>query len=387
MEIVSNSESKKRFRSLFAHIDRGETYLNHAAISPLPTSTASAIKNYLCDREGGPIENYESWMEIIKHTRSLTGQLINAPDPGQISFMGNTSDAISAVAEGFAWKTGDEIILNTAEFPANVQPFRILERKGVRLIFAKPDENGYITPQILGKLISPRTKMLSVSAVQYLSGFRADLDAIGELCRNHDIFFVVDGIQGLGAVTIDVQRSKIDALAAGAHKWLMSPMGTGFLYLSDHLSSRLKPSKTGWLSVENAWELSNYEQDWLPLSKHLETGTYNVTGIIGLNESLKMLLDIGISTIEYNIHALSEYIIDKVSAVPEADLLTPVQKKHRSGIVSFMVSNHCEPEQIIKKLKKEKITISAREGYYRMSPHFYNTKEEIDTVTDYIFHS
>lgn len=378
-------ETKIDFRNRFSHVDSGEIYLNHAAISPLPKSTVKAIQKFLTEREYGPVENFETWSAIVKETRNRIGKLINAPDPIQITFMGNTSDAISAVAEGFDWNAGDEIILNTIEFPANVQPFRILEKKGVRLVYAEPDQNGYITAENLEQAITSKTRMLSISAVQYLTGFRADLETIGQLCRNHGIFFVVDAIQGLGAVNIDVQKSQIDALATGAHKWLMSPMGTGFLYLSERISNRLKPSKTGWLSVENPWELSNFNQNWQPVSKHLETGTYNMLGIIGLNESLKMFLDMDMNVIEKNVTALSGHITEKIKTRKNAQLLSPVDERHRAGIVSFKLHSKQEPEKFIHQLKKRNITISVREGYYRISPHFYNTTEEIDHVLEYLF--
>jgi cysteine desulfurase / selenocysteine lyase len=380
-----STEPSADFRNRFSHVEHGEIYLNHAAISPLPKHTLSAIRNFLNEREYGPIENFETWMKTVQDTRSRICELIHAPDKDQISFMGNTSDAISAVAGGYLWKPGDEVILNSIEFPANIQPFRILEKKGVKPVYIKPDQNGYITAEVLEQAITPRTRMLSISAVQYLTGFRADLDSIGQLCRNYNIFFIVDAIQGLGAVKIDVQKAQIDALATGAHKWLMSPMGTGFLYLSERLAECMKPAKTGWLSVENPWELSNYNQPWKPLSGHLETGTYNIIGIIGLNESLKMILDIGMDVIEKKIIALSGYVSDNIIDSDKATLLSPLDDRFRAGIVTFKPYRSQNPEESVYQLKQCKITISAREGYYRISPHFYNTSDETDMVLEYLF--
>jgi cysteine desulfurase/selenocysteine lyase len=379
------NHTKIDYRHLFSHVNTGEIYLNHAAISPLPKSTVTAIRNFLNERENGPIENFDSWIRIVNETRSRISELINAPAQHQATFMGNTSDAISTVAEGFSWNAGDQIILNSLEFPSNVHPFRIFENKGVQLIYVKPDRNGYITPEILEQAVTPKTRMLSISAVQYLTGFRADLEAIGRLCRHHDIYFIVDAIQGLGAVNIDVQKSQIDALATGAHKWLMSPMGTGFLYLSDRLSENLKPAKTGWLSVENPWDLSNFNQNWLPVSRHLETGTYNIMGITGLNESLKMILDIGIDIIEKKITTLSGYISDKITVSDRVSLFSPVDVHFRAGIVTFKLDGKPDPEETVSRLKDHNITISAREGYFRISPHFYNTFEEIDIVLEHLF--
>lgn len=384
MNSINRSIDAYDFRSPFSHVDHGETYLNHAAISPLPKSTATAIRKFLSERENGPIDNFETWITIVDEARSRICELIHAPDKNQITFMGNTSDAISAVAEGFLWKPGDEVVLNSLEFPANVQPFRILENIGVKPVYVKSDQNGYITPEILERAISSRTRMLSVSAVQYLTGFRADLYKIGQLCRKHNIFFVVDAIQGLGAIDIDVQKSGIDALATGCHKWLMSPMGTGFLYLSERLSEQMKPAKTGWLSVGNPWDLTNFEQDWKPLSRHLETGTYNTMGIIGLNESLKMILDMGMELIENRVMVLSNHLTEKVLSLSDSILLSPVDERFRAGIVTFKLESKNKPNESLKKLSDMGITISVREGYYRISPHFYNTLEETDKALEYL---
>lgn len=377
--------NKSELRTLFPHSTKGQTYLNHAAISPMSDRVKSAIETFLTDRNSGNIDNFPEWMELTEETRHLIAQLIHADESDRITFMGNTSDGLSAVAEGIDWNDGDEIVLNTLEFPSNIQPFRILENQGVKMVYLKPDESGCITPKMIQDAITPKTRIVSISFVQYLNGFRADLKSIGEICKANNIWFVVDGIQGLGAISINVQECHIDALASGAHKWLMSPMGIGFLYLSEKLADNLKPAKTGWLSVEVPWEMSNFEQPWLPVSKHLETGTYNTIGIVGLHASLKHLLEIGLKAIEDEILQLSDYLISNLSGKKGVRLLTPSRKNDRAGIVTFKLYSDRSADTIVEDLKSRQMTISARNGYIRISPHYYNTKEELKTVLDAIF--
>lgn len=387
--MISSPFSKTQLneiRDLFPITRTGRVYMNHAAISPLPTPTFEATRRWLEVRNSGSVENFEEGMQTTDDTRSRVAAYINAPSPDQITFLGNTSDAISAVSEGLQWNEGDEIILNTLEFPTNVQPFRRLKTKGVTIRYVESD-NHRVHPVDIEALITPKTRLVSISAVQYLSGFRADLERIGNLCAKHDIFFVVDGIQALGASPIDVQSCKIDALATGAHKWLMSPMGIGFLYLSKNMQAVLEPYKTGWLSVENPWELSKFEKNWLPVNQHLETGTPNMIGITGLGASLKVFDGIGTDAIKQHIMHLSGYLIDQLQSKSDVSILTPEDENQRLGIVAFSVNSSADIDidSVLETLKQQYITISAREGYFRISPHFYNTEEEVDTVLNKLF--
>jgi len=375
---------KKELRELFSHYKNGTVYLNHAAISPMPNATADAIRSFLDRRQNGPVEDFENWMEILEETRMFIAQLIHSESSEQITFMGNTSDGISAVAESLPWESGNEILLNTMEFPSNVQPFRALERKGVSVRYIQP-EDGMVTPDMVRSAISPNTKLVSVSAVQYLNGFRADLEGIGVVCKEKNVWFVVDGIQALGASDIDVKSAHIDALATGGHKWLMSPMGTGFLYLSNAMAKSMTPSKTGWLSVEEPWQLSNFDQPWLPVNQHLETGTMNMAGIIGMHASLKMFLDLGIKNIRNELLTLTDELIDILKKRSGVMIITPAQQERRSGIITFKQRSDSEPDDIVQLLKNQNIIISAREGLFRISPHFYNTIEEIETAVNQLF--
>ena len=376
--------NKSEIRKLFPHIEKGFIYLNHAAISPMSNHVKKALDNFIAARNSGAIDNFQEWMELFEETRGLISNLINSGGTDRITFTQNTSEGLSIVAEGLNWEEDDEIILNTMEFPANIQPFRILERRGVKIVYIEPDDEGKITPEMIENTITPKTRLVSISAVQFLNGFQADLRSIGEICKDNNIFFVVDAIQAVGASTIDVQESKIDALATGCHKWLMSPMGTGFLSLSEELAASLHPSKTGWLSVETPWELFNYNQNWQPVSKHLETGTYNTIGLTGLHASLSYMSDIGFENIQREILKLTRYLFTNISSQGNVTILTPESEENHAGIFTFSLEDG-DSKKIVERLKQNQITISERQGFIRISPHFYNTEEELEKVLESIF--
>lgn len=376
----------KELRADYPHINQGLIYLNHAAISPLSSTVKKAIETFIMERHQGPIENFEQGVQRADETKSAIQRYISAESTDRITFLDNTSNAISAVAGGFPWQDGDEIITNTMEFPSNVHPFRILKDRGVKTVYV-PHQNYTITAEMIEEFITPKTKMVAVSAVQYLSGYKTDLQAIGELCEGHNITFVVDGIQALGAQQIDVQKNRIDALATGSQKWLMGPMGIGFLYLSESLSKKLTPTQTGWLSVKEPWELSNFEQDWQPLNQHLETGTPNMLGITGLGASLQSKFAIGPEKIKSQILYLTGQLIENLQSKNDVSIITPMDAKNRLGIVTFTVAGveRHEYDEVVSNLKESGIIISTREGFFRISPHYYNSEADIETAVNEIF--
>lgn len=384
MNLSTTTSEIAEFRDNFPHTKTGHTYLNHAAISPISVQVKQAIDKFLEDRQTGKIDNIELGMSIVSETREMISDYINASSLDHITFMSNTSEGITAVAEGLQWNEGDEILLNRMEFPTNVQPFRALERFGVSVQYIEPEDHK-VTPAMVESAITPKTRLFSISAVQYLTGFKSDLEKIGSICKKHDIIFVVDAIQYLGAGSIDVQKCNIDALATGGHKWLMSPMGTGFLYLSEKLSNQLKPYKTGWLSVVEPWELSNFDQEWLPVSQHLEIGTPNMLGLVGMNASLKTLTKIGSDKTNSLILNLTGYLTSQLSNRKDTTVISPLDENNRAGIVTFSTEKVPDTEMFVESLKKKNITISSREGKLRIAPHYYNTIEELDTVLNAIF--
>lgn len=386
---MENSESAlilsvEQYRQQFPHTKDGIIYLNHASVSPLSEDVKNAITGFLDQRNRSKIENLEEGVEIMESCRTLISRLIHTDQPGNIAFTRNTSDGISLVAEGLPLRAGDEILLNKMEFPSNVHPWRSVEqRKHLNVRFIDP-VHGTLPVELIEKKITQRTRVIALSAVQFLSGYKSDLVEIGRLCREKDILFVVDGIQGLGVTEIDVSAMNIDALATGGHKWLMSPLGVGFLYLGERILENFTPMRTGWFSVEEPWDLLNYDKPWLTNAQRLEDGTPNMLGITGMNASLNNLLNIGIETISAGVQELTGSLIDQIQNDSRIELYTSPKPSERAGIVTFKTRMELDGDQLINELKEDKISISYREGFLRIAPHYYNTHEELQHVYEEI---
>jgi len=354
-------------------------FLNHAGTSPLSIRVVKAMQEYLSDRSEGKIDTYFSDVPMVAATKAFIAQIINAESPDRIALSANTTDAINIVATGLPWKSGDRILLNSAEFPANVWPYLHLRRLGVE-IDSIPSINGVVTPEMIDSAITPRTKLLGLSAVQFLSGFRSNLDAIGELCRQHNIVFAVDGIQAVGAVRLDVQHLKIDALSAGGEKWQMSPHGTGFLYITEQLQSRAQHAALGWLAVKEPWEFYNFSQPVATTARRYEGGSQIMPSLWGMHAALSTLLEFGTDAIESHILALTRILCERLLAIPGVTLITPLENSRRAGIVTVEPPEGLDVGAILNALVGRNIHPAVREGKIRYSPHFYNTPDEMETT-------
>ncbi len=366
------------YRSLFPYLDTGCIYMNHAAISPLSKRVVDAIHGYLKQRSETEIENFLTFQRTLVETKEMIGKLINASSE-RIALVDNTSNGFNLLANGLKWKTGDRILLNDMEFPSNVYPFLNLKRHGVEIDFVK-NRNGMILLEDIEQALTPRTRLLSISHVQFLNGFRIDLEGVGDLCKTRGIIFSVDPIQSAGALQIDVKKASIDFISCGGHKWLMSPQGSAFIFLTEELQERIQQAYVGWTSVANPWNLLDYNLDLQPSARRYENGTMNFMGICGMHAALSLLLEIGIETIESRILELTDFLVAQLSDA-HVDPATCIQHEHRSGIVSFKSD---KSQAVYDKLLSEKIELAVREGLVRFSPHFYNTEEEIEKAVEII---
>ncbi len=369
-------------RSQFPYLKTGKIYFNHAAVSPIPKCSVDVLREYFKVRSEGEIENYFSFQKVIIETKELIGKMINA-DKSRIAFVDNTSNGLNLLAQGLDWKAGDRILLYDVEFPSNVYPFMNLKKYGVELDFISPI-NGHIELNEIEKNIHPKTKLLTLSHVQFLSGFRADLKSIGELCRSKGIIFCVDGIQAVGAAPVDAEEMKIDFLSCGVFKWLMSVEGTAFIFLTEEIQNRINQKYVGWTSVKNAWDILNYELILEDTARRFETGAMNLPGIASLNSTLKMFNSFGLEEIHNKIILNSEYLINEFSQIGIDPLFFPKSSEDLSGIVSFKIDN---VEKINEKLLQIDIQCAVREGYLRIAPHFYNDFYEFDKLIEVVKNS
>ncbi len=363
-------------RTFFPHTTQGKIYLNHAGTSPLSTRVVAAMTSYLRERHEGRLETYQTDMVMVTGLKVIIQEMINAESPERIALTANTSDAIGIIASGIPWKSGDRVLLNTAEFPANVWPFLNLQRHGVRLDFINSDD-GVVTPEMISNGFKQGTRMVALSAVQFLSGYRADLATIGELCHRKGIIFAVDGIQAVGAVRIDVQRMKIDALSAGGQKWQMSPHGTGFLYLTDELQSIIQQSNLGWLAVEDPWDFHNFSQPLAAGARRFEGGSLAMPSLWGMHAALELIKEFGIHAIEEHLLGLTDILLKGFAEIPGVAVHTPHDKRHRAGIAAIKVQKHTDEKAIFKKLLGRDITAALRDNCLRFSPHFYCSPDEM----------
>ena len=372
-------ERHQDYRSLFPHTEQGVIYLNHAAVSPLSTRVLRAQVGHLQDRSSGKIETYCDDVKQIEETRRCVQRLINAESIDRIALAGNTSDALNVIAAGLDWNPGDRVLLNDLEFPSNIYPYYHLKSQGVEIDFIHcPD--GRVTPEAIYASLRPRTRILAISAVQFLSGYRAELAVLGEVCRSRGILLIVDAMQAVGGVTVDVQAMKIDGMAAGAAKWQMGPQGIGFLYLTEELQARIHQKYLGWLSVENPWDFFRFDQALAPTARRFEGGTINIPGMWGMHAALSTLLEVGPQVIESHILALTAGLLDEFRETEGVKLYSPEALGERSGIVTIVPPNDVDPAAAFEELSRRKVFLSLRGGKLRFSPHFYNSMDEIRTA-------
>ncbi len=364
-------------REQFPYLSHGKIYFNHASTGPLCTPVLENIARVLYEKSETNIDEYLGLQTIIKETKTDLAELINT-SPDRIAFLDNTTNGINVLATGLNLKKGDRIILNDLEFPANVYPFLNLKKNGVEVDIVK-SHNGIVSSDDILEMIKPKTKLISVSQVQFLTGYRIDLEKIGKVCKEKEIIFSVDAIQGLGAVRLDVVKDNIDFISAGSQKWLLGLQGLSFIYVSQKLQEKIDQDYVGWLSVDNAWDFLNYELKLKSSAERFQGGTLNSIGIYALNASLKFFKQFGYDEIEKSITNNSSYLINKLEKIGMNLVLSRLGEKNIAGIVSF---KHDKSQNIFDTLTQKKIHCAVRSGYVRLSPHFYNTKEEIDIVVN-----
>ena len=359
---------------------RGDAnYLNNGSTGPLPRRAVEALADFNERRAAPYLITEEIQFGTLRRSRELFARLINAR-ADDIALMVNTSYGINLAARALPLSAGDVVLTNDREFPANMYPWMALEKRGIVVeripcVDGLPDE-----PALLRAIDRPGVRVVTTSWVAFASGYRVDLARLGSACRERGIWFVVDAIQGLGALTLDVASTPIDILACGAQKWLTGPWGTGFVYVRPELVPQLEPQAVGWMATrasENFASLVDYDLTYLPDARRFEVITLPFQEFSGLNASLELHFELGPSAMARHVADLAGRIVDWALQRPDVTLITPREAERRAGIVTLRPR---DTEVAAARLTEAGVVFSVREGGIRLSPHFYNTREEVDAA-------
>jgi len=362
-------------RALFPITNR-YIYLNHAAVSPPPITTIQAVEAQLRDVHENGSTNFRDWVAVKEQARQLLASLLGA-QPEQVAFVRNTSDALSTVANGLNWRRGDNIVTFSREFPSNIYPWlRVRDAFGVEVRMCE-ERGGRIDFAELSNLIDHNTRIVAISHVQYASGFRMDLERLGRLARQHDALFVVDAIQALGVVPTNVEAEFIDVAAGAGHKWLLSPEGVGYLYLSDRARERIQPTLVGWVSVPNPDDYFNYEQGWNRGALAWETGTGPAALLYGFKASLELLTRLGVQNTANYLEELTDDLCERLKA-KRYEVVSSRAAGEKSQIVCIRPPEGLSAMALYHQLNTRQIITAPRGGRLRIAPHFYNTPAEIE---------
>ncbi len=368
-----------RTRSYFP-VTRDLVYLNHAGVAPVSTRVDEALRRYAdAATHRGAFDYPRVYDAEIERVRSRAAVLIGARSE-EIAFVKNTTEGLGWVAGGLGWNPGDEVLTCDLEFPSNVYPWWNLRARGVETRMLPGSDGRIPLERVAEALRGPRVRLLALSSVQYGSGFRSDLAALGKLCREHGVLFCVDAIQSLGCLPLDVEDCAIDFLAADGHKWLLSVEGCGLFYCSRRVRDLLTPHTLGWRSVADNQDLDRYQRELHPSAVRFEEGTPNTPGIFALGAAIDLLLEIGVDSIGARVLALTDHLVEGLRA-RGAELRSPRGRGEASGIVSFAMPYEA-PAQSVRRLRARRIFTVVRRGGVRASPHFYNTPEELDQLLE-----
>jgi cysteine desulfurase / selenocysteine lyase len=355
-------------------------YLNNASVGPLPERTRAALDAFNL-RRAQPFQLPDrDLMHTLAESRRLSAQLIGAV-PEEIALTINTGFGLSLAARALPLKPGDVVLASDKEFPANVYPWMLLKETGVTLELAPTTAEGWPDEAyLLERLRDARVKVLAVSLVQFSNGYTIDLARLSAATRATGAYLVVDAIQGVGQIPVDVRTTPVDIMACGAQKWLLSPWGSGFVYVRRELIPALRPAITGWMAYEGTDDfsrLTQYNDTFRGDARRYELITLPYQDFAGMNASVSLLLSLGVSHIQRHLKSLHQPVLAWASR-HGVRVVSP-QGDRGSGILCVA------PNQVgeaFRALKAARIICSLREGAIRLSPHGYNSHDDMERVVE-----
>jgi len=357
-------------------------YLNHAAVGPWPQRAANAVSAFAEENTVQGAADYPNWLKVEQCLRQRLQHLINALSIDDIALQKNTSEALSVIAYGLPWQTGDNVVISSQEFPSNRFVWESLAKLGVTVKIAELD-NTIDPEQTVIDCLDSRTRLLSISSVQYASGLKLDCQRLGAACKQQGVLFCIDAIQSIGAHSFDVQVYQADFVVADGHKWMLGPEGLALFFSTPEAREQLQLNEYGWHMVKHR---GNYDRlDWEPLesAQRFECGSPNILGSYALNASLSLFEEIGMPEIENRLQQRVQYLLDGLASKPDISIISPSEPQRRAGIVTFkhkLISS----SQLYPSLIEHRIICAHRGGGVRFSPHFYTPIEKLDQALNFL---
>lgn len=365
-------------------VAREKVFLGHAGVCPLPRRVAEAISHYAMNSTLGDQEILVPLYQLT-HMRELAARLLNA-QADEIAFVGPTTLGLSQVAGGLSFRKGDNILIYHDDYPSNVYPWMALAERGVEVRLINIRELGKIRAIDVQGQVDENSRLVALASCHFISGWRINIPAIGKYLRERGILFCIDGIQTLGAFPTTVEH--VDFLAADAHKWLLGPCGAGILYVRKAVQDRLRPIAFGWNNVRCPNYVAQEQITVAPNARRYEAGTHNLLGLVGLQAAMELLLEIGIKSISAELLRKRAWLVPALQEKGYTILQPAAPPENASGIVTFhKPGTDLQPAH--QKLEEQGIITSLRfdrsgQHYLRLSPHFYNTDEELRRVLAFL---
>jgi selenocysteine lyase/cysteine desulfurase len=354
-------------------------YLNHAAVAPWPVRAQQAVTRFASENTALGASHYPEWLQIETQLRRRLEALINAPQ-GSIALVKNTSEALSFVANGIHWQADDVVVISNQEFPSNRIVWQALSERGVKVIevglpWHEPEAE-------LLEAIAQKPRLVSISAVQYASGLVLDIARIGAACRQHNVLFCVDAIQAIGAMPVAVDEWQCDFAMADGHKWMLGPEGLGLFYVRPETMEQLQVSEYGWHMIQNPGDFDQHDWQLAHDARRFECGSPNMLGAVALNESIGLLLDVGLATVRDAIHERCFALMELLNSM-NAQLLNPILQQRPSGIITFHLWQ-TDLERLYRTLMKNGVICAYRGGGIRFSPHFHTPLSVLEEACEAI---
>jgi selenocysteine lyase/cysteine desulfurase len=367
-------------RALFPHTGK-VAYFNSASYGPFCTPVRDAIYENVEIRMAADRDDSHDAFDTADWLRTAYAKMIGAPKR-TVGIGLNTSFGLNMAAFGLPLKRGDEILVSDIEFPAIVYTWKAAaEARGLKIKFVKSRDR-CLDIDALNKAIGKRTRVLSLSYVQFFNGYKNDLATLAEICRKHDLYFVVDGIQGMGVEPLNVVKTGIDIFTSGCQKWMLAPQGCGFFYLSDRVRDTMTPPVMSWLGVDWKMQFSDlfhYNREWIDSARRFELGYYVVLNLHGMKAAAQVFQNLGIRNIQQHNHALIDRLAKYIRSNPQYRITSSMEPKHRSSIFTFACERVAE---LHRELLKNKIILVNREGSIRVSVHLFNDESDIDRLIE-----